>query len=265
MRIEVLPESRSSNSRPTNSARQPLASLGRREGSAYPPAGAASRQAIQSRMSLGPPTRFGAMWAWRQTLPKAAKRNCPSTESCGVASRGARGGHSSTGRAKARWMQAAMSSILPQQVAALHAAHGADPLHVGRLPLGQLDDQVVAEHAPRGLIATLRLAFAPLPQLVDDRQAPLVEARVARDPPPALARRGAAKLFAPGCGLFLSSRTAGPTLPSGRKRDRESAPDSKRLARHSRFAASRAAASASRCGFRASADDSPRSLATSVP
>ena len=33
---------------------------------------------------------------------------------------------------------------LAQQVAALHAAHGADPLHVGRLPLGQLDDQVVA-------------------------------------------------------------------------------------------------------------------------
>src|SRR5271157_5830042 len=95
---------------------------------------------------------------------------------------------------------------LAQEVAALQAAHGADPLDVGRLPLGQFDDQVVAEHAPCGLIAALRLGFAPLPQFVYDRQAPLIEALVARNPPPALARRGADKLFAPGLRLFLHPR-----------------------------------------------------------
>ena len=41
---------------------------------------------------------------------------------------------------------------------------------VGRSPLGQLDDQVVAQHAAGGLIAALGLRVAPPPQLADDRQ-----------------------------------------------------------------------------------------------
>ncbi len=52
----------------------------------------------------------------------------------------------------------------------------------------------------------LRLGFPPFPQLVDDRQAALVEARVARHPPPTLARRGPVELFAPGLRLFLHPR-----------------------------------------------------------
>ncbi len=96
----------------------------------------------------------------------------------------------------------------PRQVATLQSAHGFDPLYVGRLPLGQFDDQVVAEHPPRGLIAAAGLFFPPLPQFVDNRQAPRIETRIARYAPPALVGHRMAEGLAPRLPLLLEPSQA---------------------------------------------------------
>ena len=170
--------------------------------------------------------RWGRRPGWapnapaRQTLPKAANRNWPSTESCGVTCRGVPRRTLLLGQGQRRCNARRNLLEPPGQVAALHAAHGADPLHVGRLPLGQLDDQVVAEHAPGGLVAVPGLGFAPLPQLADDRQAPRVEPRVARHPPPPLVGHRLRQLVAPRLPLLRQPPQAAEFAQPGVERSR---------------------------------------------
>ena len=81
-------------------------------------------------------------------------------------------------------MQAASCSIILLAAALLHAADRLDLVRLIALALGELDDQIVAQHAPRRHVAPLGLCLPPHPQLADDRQAAAGQVADARNLPP---------------------------------------------------------------------------------
>ena len=176
------PASKSSIRWPTSSARQPLAKQ-RRLVRSSPRRIQADRRSGRGRRS---PCRPGSSPRSRcgrcSTAP--ATRNCPSRLSCdGIASCDGRSMSSSGAFQPARDAVGNLVSISLLH-AAVHAADGANPLDAVALALGQLDDQIVAQHAPRRHVAPLGLARAPHPQLAHDRQAARRQIAQARNPPP---------------------------------------------------------------------------------
>ena len=134
------------------------------------------------------PARLGATWALRQMLPRRGAEELAEQIQL---------------RAGAFALEPRQLMVLEREglfdalrelgqialdIAALHAADGADPLGIGRLAFGDFDEQVIAEDPAGGLIAALGFGIAPVRQLADDGKCTRRQAGDAAEPPPALAR-----------------------------------------------------------------------------
>src|SRR5690606_19610868 len=94
------------------------------------------------------------------------------------------------------------------EASAFESAHAVNVLDVGRLPLRQLDDQIVAQDAPRRHVPPLGLLVTPAPELADNRQAPRWQAGNARDAAPVFDRFSPLDVLLKRGHFFIEPRSA---------------------------------------------------------
>ena len=162
MRIDSRPRNRSSKTCPTTSALQPRASIG---GTLFLPRAcrrSGRERQRPCRQCSGPPRPRGKC----SKVPRKGTAPTATTASCCPCGRYAGIGHPAAQRPPDGGRQIGKGA---SKIATFHAANGPNLLGVHRAAPGQLDNQVVAQHAPHRAIAPLGLALAG-PQFAHDSQ-----------------------------------------------------------------------------------------------